>query len=235
MLIEQPEHLNKYITIHEKELLQGKSKWGQTRLVVEKTNTGDVLKMRKLSFFEKIQAIFGKGPAAKSIVEQKVRTIDTTERVTTLFQTKTKEQYKTRSDEYQKTMKNLGITDISTQDALDNALLKAAEIGSVDDVKRLIAAGANVNYGIDSTNTEKNPPKFYIGKTQTPLIKAASKKDDQGLEIIQALIEAGANVNAAIKDGNGIKTVLDFAELAENSSQTVKLLQEKEAERGPRL
>ncbi len=72
----------------------------------------------------------------------------------------------------------------SRRDTLDEQLLAAAESGSVDEVRRLIGAGAAIE--------ARDERKTTVGRT--PLMLAAGRGH---ADVISALVKAGANVNAA--------------------------------------
>jgi ankyrin repeat protein len=120
-------------------------------------------------------------------------------------------------------------------------LMYAAAFGSLDAMKTLVAAGADVNAknAFDSTatlvcSTDLAKVRFLIEKGadvnaqskpgRTALLVAAGYNG--GSEIVKLLVDKGANVNA--RDGSGQTALL--AATAANDTASVKLLLEKGAD-----
>jgi uncharacterized protein len=91
-----------------------------------------------------------------------------------------------------------------TPDDPRTALMRAAEAGRLEDVRKLLKAGANVNESLP-------------GIGLTALMIAAGRGD---LEMVKVLLAAGANPNAAggVAHG-GFWTVLSFAMSAKNKNR----------------
>ncbi|HYP12679.1 MAG TPA: M56 family metallopeptidase [Bryobacteraceae bacterium] len=97
----------------------------------------------------------------------------------------------------------------SRRTPLDGALLRAAEEGNVQEVERLLAAGANVNAKIEGDGS--------------PLIAAARSSHEQ---IVKLLLDRGADVNLAVGgDGSPLIVAAQNGQLS-----TVRLLLERGAD-----
>ena len=96
----------------------------------------------------------------------------------------------------------------------DNSLLEAAIDGDVEQIKSLLANGANV-HAKDCGDS-------------TALIWAAESDNDAAAEVVKLLLDAGADVNAKNHEG---KTALDIA-IRDGNEDVANLLREAGAKRG---
>jgi ankyrin repeat protein len=100
----------------------------------------------------------------------------------------------------------------------ENELIEAAKAGRIEEVKRLIAVGANVNAATEGGKTPLHGAAAFgheavvqallkVGANvnaadqdgRTPLHEAAAKGPGA---VVEMLLKAGANVNAVTKDGS---------------------------------